>query len=736
MPLWSSRFCWPRPALLFFVFCLALAPLGNAQSSISLPQAQVGTAYDIAVVAQGGSLPLTWHVSGGALPPGLQLSTTGEIQGTPTAAQQDPYTFTVSVSDSSKPAQTAAMQFSLVVLVAPLRITGIAQKGPALKIVGVSSGENAPDPAQNAAPAPAAPATPVPGSPAPAASAAGTAIQSTTNPPATPQNPCSTLKSLPGILGTLVNGQTSFSGCLESGASAAQISVIDAGKTVQCSSTNPQDFVQQPLLFPAVEGAGGAFAEFAAQLPNALKTGQQVCLTEIGASGKTMANSAVVTAPPTAATPDCLSTSSAYFPAPPLVGYRVVSGCAGKAAVAHVLVYEKSSNTNSCPAAYPPQAKPAEDVAANVDPKTGIFGAKLTNALSEGQLICAYAIPADQHPPVVAAEWSYGDPGVPIGRTHYYLSTGVQLSENNQQFSNQNLYLGFSLDRNWLRGSPTRSFTGLFNSEFSAQLTAIPVAASSTTSTTTAGSTTTPSSTTTTTSLSTFISSRKAAVVSGDVYAPLYTNAFKGWFGTQTTAFFGPIVQGGLQTTTSGALSVSAPAPGTATTTATVNQMGLYYFWGAGLRLGDLRLHRSWNVAPEVLSHLDLTVGQWENFKQCRTTTTSSCTPGASGTVPASQLYQPLLFSVEGQLDVPKTPVLIGFQSVTPLHGGGQGDLRFFFGVKLDVGCLYKTFKGGSTPSFFQCSEDQSAENPTTAATTASGSPAAGPKPASESTTR
>jgi hypothetical protein len=63
---------------------------------------------------------------------------------------------------------------------------------------------------------------------------------------------------------------------------------------------------------------------------------------------------------------------------------------------------------------------------------------------------------------------------------------------------------------------------------------------------------------------------------------------------------------------------------------------------------------------------------------------------------PAGQLYQPLLFALEGQVNVPKTPVEIGFKSITPLQGGGKGDLRFFFGVKLNV--RSKNCVGSSAP--------------------------------------
>ncbi|MFY9690143.1 MAG: putative Ig domain-containing protein [Candidatus Acidiferrales bacterium] len=690
-----------------------------------MPQARAGAAYDVTVVTQGGAPPLAWRLTGGALPPGLQLSAAGEVSGTPAGASQKSYAFTLTVSDSSKPAQSAAMQFSLLVQVAPLRITGISQKGAGLKIVGASANADPPDPPQNAAP----PATSATLPPAPAAGATNQGGTTANTPPTgaavqPASNPCASLKSLPGILGTLVNGQTSFSGCMESGMSAAEISVIVAGVTAQCSSTVASDFAQRPSPFPAAQGASGVFTEFGAQIA-ALKTGQQVCLTELNAAGapaKIMANAVVVAAPPTTAAPTCASTSAAYFPVPPTIGLKVVSGCAGPAPQARVVVYDENK-VNLCPATFPDLSQPTpagveDDVPANVDTSTGVFHAELHDKLGDAKLICAYSVAADQHPPVVSTKWSYDDPESPMGRTHYYLSTGIELSEDNQQFSNQDIYLGFLLDRNWLRGSPTARFTGLLNSEFSAQLTSIPVAAT--------GSTSTPS-TSATQSVGTFISSQKAAVVGGAVYMPLYTNAFKGWFGTQTTAFVGPIVKGGLQTITSGALSASAPVPGTTTTTTTVNSGGLYYFWGAGLRLGDLRLHRSWNVAPEMLSHLDLTVGQWENFKQCRQPNSRMCAPDSTGTFPAGQLYQPLLFALEGQINVPKTPVEIGFKSITPLQGGGKGDLRFFFGVKLDVGCIYKSFKGGSAPSFFQCTDDQPSSTTAAAAsaTTGGASPAA-----------
>jgi hypothetical protein len=604
----------------------------QAQNSISLPPGQQGTPYFKQITTEGGLAPLSWKLAGGELPPGMHVSGDGKVEGKPTAAKRDTYSFTVSVSDSSQPPETATMQFLIVIHAAPLRITGVAQEPTRLKIVGVAAVD---DPT----------ATPT--------------VTKTAVAPVIKQN--STTDDAP-------------------------------------NASIPSQTIPSGAGTPATDASSPA-------------------------------------APQSPQNP-CVSTPTAYFPEPPVTGRKVVSGCAGQARGARVVVY-RPEGTNECPASFPDlTTKPwpkgvIDNVPATVDLKTGIFQAELANALSENELICPYSVSADQNPPVVTTKWGYEEPTSFMGRTRYYLSTGVELSQDNQQFSNQDLYLGFALDRNWIRGAPDAWLTILLNSEFSAQLASIPVAASSTTTT----------NSTTSQSVSTFITSRKAAVVGGDIYVPLYFRAFKGWFGSQTTAFFAPIIKGGLQTITSGALSASTPAPGTTTTTTTVNSEGLYYFWGMGIRLGDLKLHRSWNVGPEILSHLDLTFGQWQNFEQCKHA--SNCTPGADGTVPSSQLYQPWLLALEGQFNVPKTPVIIGFKATKPMFsGGGQGDLRFYFGVKLDVGCIYKSFKGGTTPSFLQCTDDQPAasdtnssgnatpvsSNPATAPTKNPGVPAGGPK--------
>lgn len=66
-------------------------------TTLSLPSATVGSSYSGTLNASGGIAPYTWTVISGALPPGLSLSTSGVISGTPTTAGT--YNFTVQVID-------------------------------------------------------------------------------------------------------------------------------------------------------------------------------------------------------------------------------------------------------------------------------------------------------------------------------------------------------------------------------------------------------------------------------------------------------------------------------------------------------------------------------------------------------------------------------------------------------------------------------------------------------------
>jgi Putative Ig domain len=119
----------------FFVFCVLAAfgsfllngcagiatsaPARTANSALAitssaLPSGTVQSTYQGQVTASGGLAPISWKVTGGALPSGLALNAaTGTIGGTPSASGQA--AFTVQVADSSMPAQTAAKNFSIAI---------------------------------------------------------------------------------------------------------------------------------------------------------------------------------------------------------------------------------------------------------------------------------------------------------------------------------------------------------------------------------------------------------------------------------------------------------------------------------------------------------------------------------------------------------------------------------------------------------------------------------------------
>ncbi len=100
------------------------APL--AITSASTANATLGAAYSLALQATGGTAPYLWALAtGSTLPAGLTLDgQTGVLSGTPTAAGASKATLTV--ADSSHPAQTATLAFTLTVNELPLAITTTA----------------------------------------------------------------------------------------------------------------------------------------------------------------------------------------------------------------------------------------------------------------------------------------------------------------------------------------------------------------------------------------------------------------------------------------------------------------------------------------------------------------------------------------------------------------------------------------------------------------------------------
>jgi Putative Ig domain len=78
----------------------------------SLPDGTVNTSYSQTLQANSGVQPYSWSITGGTLPVGLTLSSTGVISGTPIVTGTS--SFTVQVADSSVPTpQTASANLSI-----------------------------------------------------------------------------------------------------------------------------------------------------------------------------------------------------------------------------------------------------------------------------------------------------------------------------------------------------------------------------------------------------------------------------------------------------------------------------------------------------------------------------------------------------------------------------------------------------------------------------------------------
>lgn len=85
-----------------------------AITTTSLPTAAADTAYSAGLSASGGTPGYTWSITSGQLPSGLTLTaSSGIISGTPTASGS--FSFSVKVSDSGSPAQSATAALTMSV---------------------------------------------------------------------------------------------------------------------------------------------------------------------------------------------------------------------------------------------------------------------------------------------------------------------------------------------------------------------------------------------------------------------------------------------------------------------------------------------------------------------------------------------------------------------------------------------------------------------------------------------
>lgn len=105
---------------IFWIIALLVCPAAAQQAppltirTQSLPNARLRQAYQFALQADGGMLPLKWTLVSGDLPPGLKLGSDGFLRGAPTNAGD--FSFVVQVEDNAKPQSQRSQPFSLRVI--------------------------------------------------------------------------------------------------------------------------------------------------------------------------------------------------------------------------------------------------------------------------------------------------------------------------------------------------------------------------------------------------------------------------------------------------------------------------------------------------------------------------------------------------------------------------------------------------------------------------------------------
>jgi hypothetical protein len=112
--------------------------------AVTLPKAGVSQQFAQQLAATGGVTPYTWSVTSGTPPQGLQLSTAGLLSGTPLQYSAGS-PFTIQVTDSETPPQTATVTFTLPVqntltitsTTLPAATVGIQYSAPVVATGGV-----------------------------------------------------------------------------------------------------------------------------------------------------------------------------------------------------------------------------------------------------------------------------------------------------------------------------------------------------------------------------------------------------------------------------------------------------------------------------------------------------------------------------------------------------------------------------------------------------------------------
>jgi Putative Ig domain len=297
------------------------------------------------------------------------------------------------------------------------------------------------------------------------------------------------------------------------------------------------------------------------------------------------------------------------------------------------------------------------------------------------------------------------------GRVRAYFTAGVIFSKERESFSQQDLTLGFNVEKTWWQTNLESKFPFKhFNTFFDTRLTSIPVVTSSAASSPTAGGATSEGAQNqlgnnqqcndiSATGLDCFLASRKVAQMQVGGYAPIYFNFMKWEYQNHdNVVFFAPLARLGIQTITGEEVSRLNTANNN-NENDRLNGDGVFNFFAFGARFGHYKLLDQ-NTSPELISHLDMTVGKWENFdlikgQPCDSPANKGAFECDNGVVKlnGSRLFireRKFRLGFEGRLKIPETPLFVGFDANL---GKGPDDLRFLFGTRFDIGTLFGRLK-------------------------------------------
>jgi hypothetical protein len=277
------------------------------------------------------------------------------------------------------------------------------------------------------------------------------------------------------------------------------------------------------------------------------------------------------------------------------------------------------------------------------------------------------------------------------GKVRAYFSGMAIFSKEREEFSKQDIGLGFNIDKAWAQWGQRFHI----NTFFEGRLTAIPVNPDLLMNDTEnaseegeggGGEGDGDEDTATT---SDFTLSKKAALLQVGLYLPIFVSKWA--FNTgdpdedkklnkdlkpNNAIFIAPIAKVGIQSITNGTVSEEAKLFGAD---------DVYNFGSVGIRIGHVSLPKDYpdKVSPEMNSYLDITRGRWENFELL--------VPAKDGQGNDIRVRQrQLRWGAEGRFKVPDTPFIVGFDGN---FGKGPDDLRFLFGMRFDIGKIIGKLK-------------------------------------------